>query len=162
MEDLTCDKCQSENLSFVRYVFSNDTQHLRKQCNDCGRVLSKGYKRTVVPDFWSLPEVDEVKRKHLWDTIKKISLAKSILLDFRLKRIAKDKEYYKNVYLLSSEWGIKRQAVMDAYNWECQKCDEKATQLHHTTYDNIFKEKFEDLLPLCRSCHEKEHQKSNP
>ena len=155
--DTNCDKCRSDNIEFVRYKFSNNTEHLRKQCNDCGRVLPTGYKRDTVPDFWSLPLVDEDKRQALFESIKRISEAKRVVNYFRMLRIEKDKKYYREVYLLSNEWKEKRNAVMEAYQWKCQKCSEPATELHHNNYDNIFKEKFEDLTPLCRNCHSNEH-----
>lgn len=36
--------------------------------------------------------------------------------------------------------------------FKCNKCNSD-----NISYDNIFKERFDDLKPLCRNCHEKQH-----
>jgi len=46
---------------------------------------------------------------------------------------------------------------MKFYNNECSDCGDVAIDVHHITYERIFKEKFSDLTPLCRSCHSKKH-----
>ena len=152
-----CKKCSSNNLSFVRYEMVNGVEILRKQCFDCGFLDSHSYKRTTVPDFYSLPKVDEQLRQQYKTNVMKLRSVKSVLFYYSEKYFKRQLAYYRNTYLNSEEWKHKRQVVMDYYYWKCQKCGDFATDLHHITYDNIFKEKFEDLQPLCRSCHKKEH-----
>lgn len=159
MEDFNCDKCSSSNLNFVKYKMENGIFILRKQCFNCGRILTLNYKRSYVKSFDKLPEADYQKRDELKALTIKKSEIKSILFRYANKHFKKSLDYYRNVYLKSSEWKHKRELIMDFYNWKCQRCNNDAIDLHHLTYDNIFKEKFEDLIPLCRSCHEKEHNK---
>ncbi|WP_377477665.1 HNH endonuclease [Olivibacter oleidegradans] len=65
---------------------------------------------------------------------------------------------YKN-YLLSVEWKEKRRLVLERDNSLCQHCmTATAENIHHLKYDNLFNEPLEDLLSLCKPCHEKEHQ----
>ena len=61
------------------------------------------------------------------------------------------KKYHK--YLLSSEWKAKRLSVLNERGI-CDKCGKKKNlHVHHLTYDNIFHERPEDLIVLCKKCH---------
>ena len=44
----------------------------------------------------------------------------------------------------------------------CAVCGEPWTlrhgDLHHRTYDRLGHERFDDLIPLCRECHERVHR----
>lgn len=161
MEEKKCNKCYSENIHFVKLKMKNGIDILRKQCYSCGYVNTLNYKRTLVDNFDSLPYYDnELRERERAKTLKR-SYIKSVLFYYSQKHFERQKKYYRNIYLKSEEWKEKRELIMDFYNWICQKCGEKATDLHHVTYDNIFKEKFEDLQPLCRCCHENEHKENN-
>lgn len=61
-------------------------------------------------------------------------------------------------YLQSPEWKEKRARVLAAANYRCELCKrKKATQVHHLTYKRIFKEPPEDLIAICRFCHDEKH-----
>ena len=62
-------------------------------------------------------------------------------------------------YLYSEEWRERRNAVMERDGWKCVVCGEEAQDVHHLTYERIFKEKLEDLIAVCRSCHSQLHSK---
>lgn len=67
------------------------------------------------------------------------------------------KEYRQ--YLNSPEWKKLRESFISHKGSKCEKCgSESNLQVHHLHYKNIFKEKFEDLMVLCKSCHRKEHK----
>jgi len=61
-------------------------------------------------------------------------------------------------YLKTKHWKTTRNKVMKEYNKICFDCMGVATQVHHLTYENLGKEKDEDLIPLCNDCHEKRHK----
>ena len=66
-------------------------------------------------------------------------------------------EEYK-AYLKSPEWKEKRLEVLRRDKFICQKCKKEwATEVHHLTYKNIYNERLEDLLSVCKGCHEKIH-----
>jgi len=57
-------------------------------------------------------------------------------------------------YLRSTEWREKRKEFLEEANYECERCNNPATQVHHTSYENIYNEEKEDVEVLCKSCHE--------
>lgn len=89
----------------------------------------------------------------------KLRQVKKVFNNYRKINFLNQRKYYREVYLFSDEWREKRDLIMDYYGNICQDCNEKATEVHHLHYKNIFKEKFKDLIPLCRSCHKKRHAK---
>lgn len=70
------------------------------------------------------------------------------------------REKYNNVYLNSPEWKRKRYLVMKRDNWTFQKCQSKATEVHHLKYArNISKEPLDWLIAICNNCHRNIHNK---
>jgi len=62
------------------------------------------------------------------------------------------------VYLQSVEWREKAKIIMERDNNKCVLCDtQEKLQVHHKTYDRLYKEEPEDLITLCNSCHKKIH-----
>jgi hypothetical protein len=69
------------------------------------------------------------------------------------------KEKYHE-YLRSEEWYALRKRKIKEAGGRCQMCSKgEPLHVHHRTYDNIFNEKLEDLIVLCKDCHEKFHDK---
>lgn len=157
MENIICEKCNSENLRFVKYKMANDVDILRKQCFDCGYLLTLNYKRTFVKDFQSLEYHSKFLREQCKTQAIKKSEIKKVFFDYATEHFNRSYNYYHNVYLKSKEWKEKRDLVMEFYNYKCNDCNNRSTDVHHLTYENIFKEKFDDLIPLCRNCHNKKH-----
>jgi hypothetical protein len=68
------------------------------------------------------------------------------------------KEYDK--YLNTEHWRNLRLKIAEQRNYKCEKCKKivrKSYHIHHLTYDNIGKEKDEDLMFLCEKCHNEIH-----
>ena len=69
-----------------------------------------------------------------------------------------EKKLYSQ-YLNSKEWDEKRKIKLIESDYKCQRCGEKQNlQVHHKHYENIKKEKPEDLVVLCDVCHEMAHE----
>ena len=79
---------------------------------------------------------------------------------FELNEIqVKRKEKY-NEYLKSDEWYRIRKIVLERDKFICQGClKNRATDVHHKNYDNLFNEVLFDLVSVCRTCHLKIHLK---
>lgn len=76
------------------------------------------------------------------------------------KPIGKPKEkvnYYE--YIASKEWQRKRLARIKLDGYKCHICgSSRNLNVHHLTYERLGHEDMEDLMTLCRSCHEKVHE----
>lgn len=73
------------------------------------------------------------------------------------EREAYRRQWWKdyNAYLESSKWKQKRASVLKRAGGRCEACGKnKATEVHHRTYDHLYNEPLFDLFAICRSCHE--------
>jgi hypothetical protein len=58
-------------------------------------------------------------------------------------------------YLRSDAWREKRRLVLERDGYRCQLWQAHvANEVHHTTYAHVGHEPLEDLISLCRMCHE--------
>lgn len=135
--------------SVVRKRNSRGKPMYKMMCHTCGyaggNALSHRYVRLNY-SISKIPAFDENKSNMLWAVYKK-------------KRNDDWKEKYP-AYLQTQEWKIKREEVFRRDNYLCQFCHHySATQVHHLSYDNIFNEPLEDLVAICRTCHDKHHNK---
>jgi 5-methylcytosine-specific restriction endonuclease McrA len=68
------------------------------------------------------------------------------------------REMYKN-YLSSNAWKTKRCDVLKRAGGVCEECRfNEGTDVHHLTYQRLFRESLDDLVLLCRACHTKHHE----
>ena len=76
----------------------------------------------------------------------------------KIKKIAKIKNSsdYKN-YLKSKHWYKRRKLYWEKHKRICFCCKHYADNLHHRSYANLYKEKDNDFVPLCKNCHKKVH-----
>ncbi len=62
-------------------------------------------------------------------------------------------------YIRSPEWRDKALVLKARAGWQCQKCGRAASEMtldvHHLTYERLGHERPDDLIVLCRSCHER-------
>lgn len=59
-------------------------------------------------------------------------------------------------YISSPQWAAKRQDYFSRHSCECRSCgasDGVLIHLHHITYERLFNEPDNDLMPLCNKCH---------
>lgn len=58
-------------------------------------------------------------------------------------------------YLASREWALKKRAARSRSGGTCERCGQApSAHVHHLTYERIGEELLEDLLDVCRGCHE--------
>ena len=76
----------------------------------------------------------------------------------RQKEIEERRTWYRETYLKSYEWSVIRQKVLTRSGGLCEGCGfERATEVHHLTYERVGKEMLFDLVAVCRGCHGKIH-----
>lgn len=63
-------------------------------------------------------------------------------------------------YIKSADWQVKRKAALSRAGGRCQLCrGTKRLNVHHNTYANLGDERDEDLVVLCKKCHDIYHVK---
>lgn len=61
-------------------------------------------------------------------------------------------------YLRTPQWRAIRDAVLKRANGVCEGCGkQRATQVHHLTYEHICNEFLWELRAVCRDCHQRVH-----
>lgn len=80
--------------------------------------------------------------------------------DRAVKELYKIKIVDYKEYIKSTAWYQKKLARLKKDKYTCQKCgDTEFLEVHHLTYDNLGDEPMEDLITVCRDCHQKIHDK---
>ena len=71
----------------------------------------------------------------------------------------KNRAFYRT-YLQSEAWQHKRRWVLFRDGRQCQHCGSRTQlEVHHRHYRNLGCEKLEDLITLCKTCHQQQHGK---
>lgn len=66
-------------------------------------------------------------------------------------------------YLKTEHWKALRSNMLRRAGFRCQLCNAaEPLDVHHRTYENRGCESYQDLIALCRSCHEKHHDIESP
>lgn len=62
-------------------------------------------------------------------------------------------------YIRGPEWRNKALILKARAGWQCQECGRASSEMtldvHHLTYERLGHERADDLIVLCRSCHER-------
>ena len=100
------------------------------------------------PDYYEKywQEYDEQEKQWLEEAQKRQEERKKFL------------DYYE--YLQSKEWQIVRRKRLQIDGYKCQMCGTgKNLQVHHISYEHLGQEKeIDDLVTLCKECHQKVHE----
>jgi len=145
--------CQHENTPLVERIISDGrVQHVH-QCSACGKQDGSPVKQEVdvsLPNFESkLSSIYEEETRNLVLKCDQFYARRQIKSE---KILSED--YHK--YLKSDAWNVKRQLVLAREDDICEGCRlEKATDVHHKTYQNFMDEFLFELVALCRTCHER-------
>ena len=76
---------------------------------------------------------------------------------FHKKYPQAEKQNY-NRYLRTKKWKKKRAKILKRAKYKCEICKvNRAWQVHHTTYKNIYNETVKDLIAVCEICHKDSH-----
>jgi hypothetical protein len=72
-----------------------------------------------------------------------------------------DKKSYSK-YRASKEWQAKRKEKLKEANYQCEKCGTaKNLNVHHLNYAHLGFEDLDELVVLCKKCHEQIHENDN-
>jgi len=155
---LSKDCCESMDLIDIRFEQTNNVVVQRKVCKNC-KILYKGAIKKSI-NFNNLPllhqqkfrvlsKIDEEKRDELNNQFNLLTEKNKLRLE-----IERD-EYYNSI-----TWKNIRVKILKRDNYICQGClSNKATEVHHLSYQNFKDELYFQLISLCRTCHSKIHNK---
>jgi hypothetical protein len=147
-----CNAPFPESLSLRQKVLSGGQLRAVLQCLECGTndILRAWMVNGKISD---LPQFNQSirDRQNLW--------VSGVMHDQRVALWAEKTQAYAR-YLASGPWRELRTRVLDR-SPRCEAhltgCTGAATQAHHKTYERIYREDLDDLVSVCRDCHERIH-----
>jgi 5-methylcytosine-specific restriction endonuclease McrA len=133
------------------------------QCLACGSQKGGAFKQSE--SFGSLPKFDEglagrrdAEKEAQREIIDRDFVARERAEHSNQVAGPTEGDFQYAAYLRSPAWQRRRSLVLNRAKGICEGCMEnKATEVHHRTYDQIGNELLYDLVALCRSCHLKAH-----
>lgn len=132
-------------------------KHLRYQCCDCGMLFSNDLSRSMARS--DTPNVDKLA------LLEYSQKRRGVREDLRAESLSalKEKRALHAEYLLTDGWKARRKLVMERAGWVCEGCRiNRATQVHHLTYDNWGSEFLWELVAICGECHGRVHEDREP
>jgi hypothetical protein len=73
----------------------------------------------------------------------------------RRVRLARRRAWYRNVYLRSPHWRVRRARAIALAGGSCERCSAHGRlEVHHLTYKRLGRERDRDLRALCHRCHQ--------
>ena len=134
--------------------------------NEIERFNNDNFNSLITFINQTIPVLDKKQLKEVFNSIKNLSsdykfIERNEIYKNQGENITKEmKEWlYKDYYLKTTLWQLKRDLILEYYNNRCFDCKGMPKDIHHLSYKNIYKEEFEDLIPLCRHCHNLRHGK---
>jgi hypothetical protein len=159
--------CSHQEKIFVRVEQGNGVVQ-RTACNRCKSIFGSAVKKDA--NFYTYPLVTKERLIELKENDEEnysliIEWISGNLEKYR-KKIQQENsresiEWWANYnkYLLTDKWKEIRLKVLERDKYICQGClVNKATQVHHLTYENVTDELLFQLVSICKPCHEKAHK----
>lgn len=86
------------------------------------------------------------------------TIERAVFLGISPERLLELQTMSYKAYLKTPEWQLTRLCALNRADFKCQHCGYKDNlQVHHHTYATRGCERDEDLVVLCRHCHENNH-----
>jgi hypothetical protein len=154
--------CGNPDIHFVVFTNAIGAISLRKQCFNCGDSDGRNFPQRTLPTLDGVPKYNKDSHDAYNKRISRIYNEWVEKYNQRSKKenhsafISQADEYYK-----SREWYEKREKVLNRDHHICQAClENKATQVHHLSYEHFKNEPLFDLISVCGMCHDKLTQMS--
>lgn len=142
--------CHHGETELRRRSMGDGQTRLMRQCLACGEAGGPAVPLRSVPDFAALPPWNENLARDFFARWTEASRAAKAA-EWRARRAVYDD------YLKSEDWRSRRDRVL-ARSPICQACERRpAQEVHHLTYDRIYREPLFDLVAICSGCHRALH-----
>ncbi len=151
---VTHSSCTHEKIGLVKYSVGGNFR-VQNICRDC-KMLHGSFVKQSDKNINEIRTIDKAKYDQWRDfTLKKHS-DRTKKLNELFQAWSKTKWLKQHTdYLNTPEWRLKREYVLKRDNYICQACLlERATQVHHLSYDHYGKEPIFELISVCKSCHD--------
>lgn len=130
----------------ARTIRGGSVQYVH-QCLDCGEPVGNPQRQVG-----TVPKFDEEMRRTWMERRAEIR---------DLARTEESRRWWAHYheYMGSQEWFELREKVLQRDGYVCRGClVNKATEVHHLTYEHFGEEFAFQLLSLCHPCHERYHR----
>lgn len=145
-----CNYCSDTAVQLRRRTIANGSFQFAEQCVTCGRMRSNAIKASLVMHPETTPP---------WDN--ELANAYEAVRAAQYKQEHSEWLIEHDAYLKSREWREKRSLVMKRAGAMCEGCGtNRATQVHHRTYDHWKKEFLWELVAICDECHDRVHDEN--
>lgn len=157
-----CERCGDAPRKEVRAkTFADGQSQYCYQCLDCGNRVGQWIGKSH-PDILKLvdrvPFDEDALTAFHQSRYQSYSIAQQAHQEAAAIEEAERKVRY-TAYLKTPAWQTRRDLVLRRANYICEGCGKnRATQVHHTTYDHICNEFLWELVAVCRSCHMRFHE----
>jgi 5-methylcytosine-specific restriction endonuclease McrA len=125
-------------------------------CPNCG----EDSKYTMQSKNTKQPSICRKCEENKWKEQQELSNKKGqIEVEEEKNKVAELKTMPYKQYLQTEHWQKFRKEALEWADYRCQLCNNGNTTLnvHHRTYENRGNESLEDVIVLCKDCHEKFH-----
>ena len=104
---------------------------------------------------YSFPKMEGDVKKKRWTNIRSETHA----LDGSPYKPPKGSNMSYSAYLRTEHWNKKRKKALHYFGYRCCECgaEDVVLHVHHMHYNDLFREKLEDLRVLCVDCHDHKH-----
>jgi len=117
-----------------------------------GRLKSIGRQMDVGVDCWAF---NPVSLDVVISRLSKVPLFDSEMIQGSVGSNPTGMVWSYEDYLRSPEWRAKCDLVFERDGYRCATCgSEHDLEVHHKTYKHLFNEPLEDLITLCKECHD--------
>lgn len=136
----------------------------KQRCATCYRNLGHVYKRVEALEILAgeQPFIDaecKAKRQKAYDD--KYAQFRIVYDAHKAKRRQVWRDYY-DAYLKSINWALLRVKALTMVGYKCVACKSTDTlQLHHKHYQTLGEESLDDVVILCKKCHDLLHFAQN-
>lgn len=148
-------ECSHENKRIAIRTYKNGGTGAFEQCLDCGETIGGAIKQDTIPESEKpLPDLIPIAsgEHNQYEII-------DALETLRKHYMSEEGKRKHDTYLKSDKWKRLRAKILERDRFLCQGClTERATEVHHYSYDNLGDEFAWQLVSICRKCHERYHQ----
>lgn len=151
--------CTHPTTELRRKIFADGIPHYHIQCLVCGQSTQKRISKRKVDESALIPLWDEELARGVWEKFNRDWEQAKYSVDH-----VSDGEWWAqyNEYLESPQWALIREAVLKRDHYVCQGCgSQKATEVHHLTYEHVREEFLFELVSVCSSCHDRLHSRTH-